>query len=137
MFFVDLICLPTVWRSSLALVEMLTGIHIAKPLNTTKDYHKDAFPTLEKDLSSWSTKNVLDTTHKRNKMISVMGQKRIDLSCWSIVKRRKDSREVIRCPAIVKMAWITNYNQTDFRTQKIGTLCRCRAHQMYISRSIG
>jgi hypothetical protein len=37
-------------------------------------------------------------------MISVMGQKRIDLSCCSIVKRRKDSREVTWYPALVKMA---------------------------------
>ncbi len=39
-------------------------------------------------------------------------------------------------PAILQMEWITKYNQTDFKTQKIGMLCRCWAHQMYISRSL-
>jgi hypothetical protein len=128
-FFIDLICLLTVWSSSLALVKMLIGIHFAKPLDTTKDYHKDEFLTLGKDQSSWSIEMSWIQLTKET-IWFLRWDSIVYLSCWRIVKRRKYSREVAWYAAIVEI-WITNYNQND-----LGKLCRCQAQRMYISRSL-
>jgi len=102
-FFIDLICLPTIWKSSLALVEMMIGIHFAKPLDITKDYHKDAFLTLGKDWNSQSCKRFWIQPTKKTRWF-LKWDIIFYLSCWRIVKTRKDSREMTWYLAIVHMA---------------------------------
>jgi uncharacterized membrane protein YhdT len=57
--------------------------------------------------------------------------KKIYLLCWSIVKRKKGKWHG------TQPLWRWHELQITIKLQKIGTLCRCWAHQMYISRSIG